>query len=113
MIGRVWSSGGRGPLWGQRLGLPCDGQSFPFGTLAVNLIGCFLLGAVAHISQTTELIPTDLQQGITVRHARRIHYLFDVWLRNAEAVAGGAVAMGAAEYCRQRRYSVCWPCGWV
>ena len=41
------------------------GQSFPYGTLAVNLIGCFLLGAVAHINLTTELIPKDLQQGIT------------------------------------------------
>ncbi len=42
------------------------GESFPFGTLAVNLIGCFLLGAVAHINQTTELIPADLRPGVTI-----------------------------------------------
>ena len=42
------------------------GESFPYGTLAVNLIGCFALGAIAHISQTTELIPVPLRQGITI-----------------------------------------------
>ena len=42
------------------------GESFPFGTLAVNLTGCFLLGAVVHINQTTELIPAALRQGITI-----------------------------------------------
>ena len=42
------------------------GESFPFGTLAVNVIGCFLLGAVAHISQTTELIPVGLRDVIKI-----------------------------------------------
>ena len=42
------------------------GESFPFGTLAVNLIGCFLLGAVVHIDQTTELIPAKFRQGVTI-----------------------------------------------
>lgn len=42
------------------------GESFPYGTLAVNLIGCLALGAIAHISQTTELIPVPLRQGITI-----------------------------------------------
>ena len=42
------------------------GESFPYGTLAVNLIGCFLLGAVVHINQTTELIPAQLRQGVTI-----------------------------------------------
>jgi len=42
------------------------GESFPYGTLAVNLIGCFLLGFVIHVNQTTELIPVELRQGITM-----------------------------------------------
>ncbi len=42
------------------------GESFPFGTMAVNLIGCFLLGAVAHIGQNTELIPPSYRPAITV-----------------------------------------------
>ncbi len=42
------------------------GQSFPFGTLAVNLIGCFALGFVAHMTQTTELIPAYLRDGVKI-----------------------------------------------
>ncbi len=42
------------------------GESFPAGTLAVNLIGCFLLGAVVHINQNTELIPAHLRQGVQI-----------------------------------------------
>ena len=37
------------------------GSSFPFGTLAVNLIGCFLLGVVMQISLSTRLLPADLR----------------------------------------------------
>jgi len=42
------------------------GESFPYGTLAVNLIGCFVLGAVAQLNQTTELIPPSLRPGVTI-----------------------------------------------
>ncbi len=42
------------------------GESFPYGTLAVNLIGCLLLGVAAHICHTTELIPAHLRPGITI-----------------------------------------------
>jgi CrcB protein len=42
------------------------GESFPFGTLAVNLIGCFALGAIMHTGQNTELIAAHYRQGITV-----------------------------------------------
>lgn len=42
------------------------GESFPFGTLAVNLIGCFLLGLIAQIGQTTEWISAPYRQGIAV-----------------------------------------------
>ena len=42
------------------------GEEFPYGTLAVNLIGCFLLGAIVHVNQTTELIPFELRKGLTI-----------------------------------------------
>jgi CrcB protein len=42
------------------------GESFPYGTLAVNLIGCFLLGAVAHITQNTELIRVNLRDPVRI-----------------------------------------------
>ena len=42
------------------------GSSFPYGTLAVNLIGCFLIGLVAHVAQTTDLIPPHFRQAATI-----------------------------------------------
>ena len=37
------------------------GSLFPFGTLAVNLAGCFLLGVVMQISLSTRLLPADVR----------------------------------------------------
>lgn len=34
---------------------------FPYGTLAVNLIGCFLIGVVAGIADRGDLVPAHLQ----------------------------------------------------
>lgn len=42
------------------------GESFPFGTLAVNLVGCFLLGLIAHLGQTTDWLTVAYRQGITI-----------------------------------------------
>jgi CrcB protein len=35
------------------------GPSFPYGTLAVNLVGSFLIAAVMHIGLTTEILSAD------------------------------------------------------
>ena len=42
------------------------GGSFPWGTLAVNLIGCFLIGLVMHISLNTDIIPNEWRTTIIV-----------------------------------------------
>jgi len=42
------------------------GSSFPAGTLAVNLLGCFLLGGVAEYALQHLAIPPDWRIGITV-----------------------------------------------
>jgi CrcB protein len=42
------------------------GESFPMGTLTVNLAGCFLLGAFAHIGEHTELIASHHRQALTI-----------------------------------------------
>jgi len=39
--------------------------SFPYGTLAVNLLGSFLVGAVMHVSLATELIGPTLRLALT------------------------------------------------
>lgn len=41
------------------------GTSFPFGTLIVNIVGCFLIGFVMHISLTTNAIPETWRLAIT------------------------------------------------
>lgn len=42
------------------------GTSFPYGTLAVNMLGCFLLGAVQQIGEITDLITEQMRFAIAV-----------------------------------------------
>jgi fluoride exporter len=42
------------------------GSSFPTGTLAVNLLGCFLMGAVCQYSLAHISVPADWRVGLTV-----------------------------------------------
>lgn len=42
------------------------GRAFPFGTLAVNLLGCFAYGVVHHVGETTDAIPDAWRAGIAV-----------------------------------------------
>ncbi len=42
------------------------GAAFPIGTLIVNVVGCFLLGLLFHIAQTTSLISDEWLHGIGV-----------------------------------------------
>jgi CrcB protein len=37
------------------------GAFFPYGTLAVNLIGSFLIGAIMHVALTTTILSPDLR----------------------------------------------------
>jgi fluoride exporter len=41
------------------------GTSFPYGTLTVNLVGSFLLGAVMHVGLTTDLMTPVLRLVLT------------------------------------------------
>lgn len=41
-------------------------ESFPFGTLIVNVLGCFLIGYIMHIGLTTDLIPATWRVAVTV-----------------------------------------------
>ena len=42
------------------------GATFPYGTLVVNLLGCFLLGGIAQYGLTHLTIPPEWRIGITV-----------------------------------------------
>jgi fluoride exporter len=41
------------------------GTGFPFGTLFVNVVGCFLIAAVTHVALTTNLISPTLRLTLT------------------------------------------------
>jgi CrcB protein len=41
------------------------GTGFPFGTLIVNVVGCFLIAAITHVAMTTELISPTLRLTLT------------------------------------------------
>lgn len=41
------------------------GTAFPYGTLTVNVVGSFLLGAVMHVGLTTNLISPELRLMLT------------------------------------------------
>ena len=42
------------------------GESFPWGTLVVNLVGCFLLGLIAHAFHTRTLVSEHTRVGLTI-----------------------------------------------
>ena len=42
------------------------GDRFAFGTLTVNVIGCFLLALLVHVGTTTELVPPDLRSALAI-----------------------------------------------
>jgi CrcB protein len=48
-------------LWASR----ALGPAFPYGTLFVNVAGCFLMAAIMRVALTTSLIPATLQLTIT------------------------------------------------
>ena len=41
------------------------GTGFPFGTLIVNVLGCFLIAAITQVALTTELISPTLRLTLT------------------------------------------------
>ncbi len=42
------------------------GDSFPFGTLIVNLLGSFLIGFITQVSLSTGLVPRSLRLALTL-----------------------------------------------
>jgi len=42
------------------------GQNFPYGTLAVNLIGCFLIGFLMHVGIATTLLSRTARMMLTI-----------------------------------------------
>jgi CrcB protein len=62
-LGGALGTGARYLLSGWLLRLA--GPGFPYGTLAVNVIGSFLIGLLMQVSLSTELIPPALRLTLT------------------------------------------------
>ena len=54
---RYWVSG-----WGQRL----TSELFPLGTLIVNVLGCFLIGILAHLTMGVYPVRDEIRIGLLV-----------------------------------------------
>ncbi|WP_437728119.1 fluoride efflux transporter CrcB [Sorangium sp. So ce861] len=60
--------GAAGTLARYALSTWCEGRfgaGFPYGTLAVNVLGSFLLGAISEVAATTELLSPTLRLGLS------------------------------------------------
>jgi CrcB protein len=42
------------------------GDRFAFGTLVINVTGCFLLALLVHVGTATELVPPDVRTALAV-----------------------------------------------
>lgn len=87
------------------------GTLFPYGTLAVNLVGCFLIGAVMHVSLTTSQLSPDSRVVLVIGvlggfttysgfNYETLQYFRDgAWLvgfANVFVMVGGCLAAGIA-----------------
>ena len=62
-LGGAVGTGARYLLSGWTLGLL--GTAFPWGTLAVNVVGSFLIGAIMHVGTTTQILSPALRLTLT------------------------------------------------
>jgi CrcB protein len=64
----LFAAGGIGTVARYLITLGCGkafGPAFPWGTLAVNLLGCFLIAAIVHASLVTTRIPDESRLVLT------------------------------------------------
>ena len=64
----LFAAGGVGTVVRYLVGLGCGrwiGPGFPWGTLAVNLLGCFFIAAIVHASLVTTHVSNELRLVLT------------------------------------------------
>ena len=63
----VWVNGGLG-----------GGSGFPYGTLAVNAVGCFLIGLIVGFAEAHKPLSSEVQAFLDHRRARRVYDVLGV-----------------------------------
>ena len=66
LIGMFGAAGALSRYLAGGLAVRWFGESFPAGTLIVNVAGCFLIGVLYHVSQATALVSDDWRAGIGI-----------------------------------------------
>jgi len=61
------------------------GSLFPYGTLLINLSGCFLLGLIGQLHVEPVLVSADMRMAIAVGFFA-VHHIFQFWLGDRENV---------------------------
>ena len=94
-----------------QLALALLGSSFPYGTLAVNLVGSFLIGLIMHLGLSSTLVSPTLRLfltsgvmgGLTTYSAFNYETLtllregpWEIGLLNVMVTVGGCLAAGVA-----------------
>ena len=52
---------------------------FPYGTLAVNVIGCFIIGFLAQLAEERGVFTSESRLFVLYGISRRLHHLLIVW----------------------------------
>jgi len=72
------------------------GPAFPYGTLAVNTVGSFLLGATMHVALTTRLLAPTLRLALTAGVLGGFTTYSTFNYETLESLRGGAWTIGIA-----------------
>jgi len=75
------------------------GPTFPLGTLAVNVLGCLLLGAVMQISLSTRLLPADARVVVAIGLLGGFTTYSSFNYETTRLVLDGHAARGIANIC--------------
>ncbi len=101
----IFTGGGLGSVVRFGLGRFVSGLhqlNFPFGTLVVNLVACFVLGLIIGLADHKQLLSADARVFCGRRFLRRLQYFFDVHPRNAGVVSTAGGNNWSGLYCCQR-----------
>ncbi len=79
------------------------GAGFPYGTLAVNLLGCLLIGFLMQVGLTSDVVPRQLRFAMTVGFLGAFTTFSTFGYETVRLVEGGAWRLaalnGAANLC--------------